>query len=90
MNLTHPLSFFLQEGNPLQRNESDAAALEAKRAAKAAMKNSNTTSDSLLSINSNNKEAVVMPKKTSKKLDKNNLDDLLASGLDAAKKKRAK
>ncbi|GKY96275.1 hypothetical protein MPSEU_000587000 [Mayamaea pseudoterrestris] len=72
-----------KEGNPLQRNESDAAALEAKRAAKAAAAAANAGSNHLIG----NKEPV-KPKKIVKKSD--NFDDLLASGLDAGKKKRAK
>ena len=74
-------SYYFQEGNPLLRREGDAAALEAKRAAKAAAAASNT------GVNENKEP--IKPKKIVKKAD-NNLDDLLASGLDAGKKKRVK
>ena len=62
------------------RKESDAAALEAKRAAKAAAAASNT------GVNENKEP--VKPKKIVKKAD--NFDDLLASGLVAGQKKRVK
>jgi hypothetical protein len=69
-----------REGTPLQRNQDDAAKLQAKIAAKAAKKAQEETNDVTAS-----KEPAPR-KKVPKKSD--NLDDLLSAGLGGAKKTR--
>ena len=71
----------LQGGDPLKRNENDAAALQAKIAAKKAAKESGESQEPA-------KAPVVRKKVPTKKNE--SVDDLLAAGLTAGKKKSGK
>jgi hypothetical protein len=69
-----------REGTPLQRNENDAAKLQAKIAAKQAQKSEQDANAG------NTTNAPVPRKKVAKKSD--NLDDLLHAGLASGRKTR--
>ena len=72
----------LQEGRPEQRNASDAAALAAKVAKKAEMKQKQEEA-----ATAEASHQTVVRKKTNKKKEDDNLDDLLSAGLGKGKKK---
>ena len=73
---------WLQEGRPEQRNASDAAALAAKVAKKAEMKQKQEADAAKAAQNK-----PVVRKKTNKK-EADNLDDLLSAGLSSGKGKK--
>jgi len=83
LNFTH-FSFFScirrQGGDPLKRNEDDAAKLQAKVAAKKAAQEA--------AAGESQTKAPVVRKKVPKKTD--DLDDMLSAGLTAGKKKAAR
>ena len=72
---------YLQGGDPLKRNESDAMALQAKIAAKQAAQQSSGGGEA-------SGEPVVRKKVPSNKND--TIDDLLSAGLTSGKKKAAR
>jgi hypothetical protein len=73
-------------GDPLKRNESDAAALQAKVAAKRAAKEEQAAA----SADASNAGKVPAPRKKQPVKKDTTTEDLLSAGLTAGKKKRAK
>mmetsp|Transcript_17942 Transcript_17942/g.30955 ORF Transcript_17942/g.30955 Transcript_17942/m.30955 type:complete len:100 (+) Transcript_17942:147-446(+) len=72
-----------KDGRPEQRNANDAAALAAKVAKKAEMKQQQEADSAKAASNK-----PVVRKKTGKKKEAENLDDLLSAGLSAGKGKK--